>query len=138
MKANFRTCPQCSTRNRLDKEFCVKCGEPLEGVKAGDGTASKKGKPGFFVTSEDEGQSPMVPLVFVILTLGVVFAGWRYVSQTPGPDLPTPVAKVVTTPLPVTTPNPGDPGAADYLAGMDALRATDFPKALRLLRQAVA
>ncbi|MEO5761427.1 MAG: tetratricopeptide repeat protein [Vicinamibacteria bacterium] len=104
----------------------------------GDGTASKKGKPGFFVTSGDEEQSPMVPLVFVILTLGVVFAGWRYASQTPAPEFPTSVASVVITPVPVTTPTRAEPGVAEYLAGMDALRAADFPKALRLLRQAVA
>ena len=83
MKPNFRTCPQCSTRNRLDKEFCVKCGEPLEGVKAGDPTsaapaAGKKGKPGIVVSRDgDEGQSPLVPFILVLLTLGVAFCAWR-------------------------------------------------------------
>lgn len=58
MKPNFRTCPQCSTGNRLDKEFCVKCGEPLEGVKAGDpNEAPKKGKPGIFL-SRDGDEAP--------------------------------------------------------------------------------
>ncbi len=81
MKPNFRTCPQCSTRNRLDKEFCVKCGEPLEGIKAGEpGGSSAKRKPGFVVSDADEGQSPIVPLVIVLLTLGVGFAAWRSIA----------------------------------------------------------
>ena len=94
MKPNFRTCPQCSTRNRLDKEFCVKCGEPLEGVKAGDPTAAtapaaKKGKPGIVVLRDgEEGQSPLVPFILVLLTLGVAFGAWRIVQEaeaTPDP-----------------------------------------------------
>ena len=82
MASNFRTCLQCSTRNRLDKEFCVKCGESLEGVSAGDPAAAKKAKPGFLVSIEgEEAQSPLIPLVFVILTLGVVFAAWRTIQS---------------------------------------------------------
>ena len=140
MKPNFRTCPQCSTRNRLDKEFCVKCGEPLEGVKAGDTAALKKGKPGFIVSADEEGQSPFVPLIFVLMTLGVVLAGWRYVSTQP-PAIPVtqgPPRPLVQQDLPAATPKPSDPGAAAYVAGMAALRAADYPGAIRNLREAVA
>ena len=141
-KPNFRICPQCSTRNRLDKEFCVKCGEPLEGIKAGDPNAPEKtkGKPGFFVAGGDEGQNPLVPLVLVILTLLVAVAGWRYVASTPAPTpLPTTEARPVTqASLPEAKLVAGAPGVEDYSAGVAALRAGDFQTAIRLLRAAVA
>ncbi len=140
MASNFRTCPQCSTRNRLDKEFCVKCGEPLEGVKAGDATAAKKGKPGFLITAEgEEAQSPFVPLVFLILTLGVAFAAWRTLKNaddvTPTAAAPAPV---VQPSLPPVVAVQMAPGVQAYTAGTAALRAQDFPTAIRLLREAVA
>ena len=141
MASNFRTCPQCSTRNRLDKEFCVKCGEPLEGVKAGEPTSAKKGKPGFQVSGEgDDTQSPLVALVFVVLTLGVVFAAWRTIR---GADAATPPPAAAAPPkvqpsLPATTPKPMNPGSKEFADGMAAMRAGDLPTALRLLREAVA
>ncbi len=145
MKPNFRTCPQCSTRNRLDKEFCVKCGEPLEGVRAGDPTAAtapaaKKGKPGIVVLRDgEEGQSPLVPFILVLLTLGVAFGAWRVVQEaeaTPNPaQVAGPVRQASVPPVVVAT---REPGAAEYSAGMAALRAGNFPEAIRLLREAVA
>ena len=141
MAANFRTCPQCSTRNRLDKEFCVKCGEPLEGVKVGDLAAAKKGKPGFQVQlgQGEESQSPLIPLVFVILTLGVAFAAWRVIeganAAAPPPMATAPQAQVA---LPPGTPRPMDPGTKAYADGMAALRAGDLVNAVKLLREAVA
>ncbi len=138
MKPNFRTCPQCSTRNRLDKEFCVKCGEPLEGVGAGDQTAPVKGKPGFVLSEADETQSPLVPLVIVLLTLGVGFAAWRSIAASP-PALPQTVARPQTTAstAPATLATPAA-GVREYGEGVAALRAGDYPNAVRLLRLAVA
>ncbi len=148
MAANFRTCPQCSTRNRLDKEFCVKCGEPLEGIKAGDPAATlvgpgkpKKSKPGFFVRDAgDQGQSPLVPLAFVILTLGVAFAAWRTVQDaTATTTTASPAAAPQVQPsVPVAVAVAMAPGVQAYTAGMAALRAGNFPEAVRWLRQAVA
>ena len=140
MAANYRTCPQCSTRNRLDKEFCVKCGEPLEGVKAGDATAAKKGKPGFRVSEDGDGaQSPLVPLLFFALTVGVGFAAWRTIQSADAaapPQLAS--ASRVQPSLPAGTPKPMDPGVKAYSDGMAALRAGDLPTAVRLLKEAVA
>ncbi|MEO8500789.1 MAG: tetratricopeptide repeat protein [Vicinamibacteria bacterium] len=139
MAPNFRTCPQCSTRNRLDKEFCVKCGESLEGVKSGDPSA-KKGKPGFQVSDEgEEAQSPLVPLVFVFLTLGVVFAAWRTI-QSADAAAPPPAASapVVQPSIPAAVPTQANPGIKAYTEGMAALRGGDFATAIRLLREAVA
>ena len=141
MKPNFRTCPQCSTRNRLDKEYCVKCGEPLEGIKAGDPTlVMKKGKPGFFVAGEgDEAKSPLIPLVVLVLTLGVGLLAWRALQQettaAPAEALPAP-QRQASLPAPVQVEM--TPGVRDYTAGMAALRAGDFTQAVRLLRLAVA
>lgn len=145
MKPNFRTCPQCSTRNRLDKEFCVKCGEPLEGVKAGDPTAAaapgaKKGKPGIVVLRDgEEGQSPLVPFILVLLTLGVAFGAWRVIQEAeanPNTAQAAPPMRQASVPPVVAVEKPA--GQDAYLAGMAALRAGDFPNALRLLREAVA
>ncbi len=138
MKLNFRTCPQCSTRNRLDKEFCVKCGESLEGVKTADQGESSKGKPGFVLTETEEGQSPLVPFVIVLLTLGVAFAAWRSIAAAP----PT-LAQVAVRPQPTVaarsaTPIPPAPGVSEYAQGLAALNAGDFPNAVRLLKLAVA
>lgn len=140
MAANFRTCPQCSTRNRLDKEFCVKCGEPLEGVKAGDQTLamSAKGKPGIVLTdSEEEAQSPLVALVVVVLAVGVGFAAWRTIAAEP-PSLPQTVVRPKEgPPAPATAPSTA-PGVKEYADGLAALNAGDYPNAIRLLRLAVA
>ncbi len=140
MAANFRTCPQCATRNRLDKEFCVKCGEPLEGVKAGDPTATKKGKPGFFVTEEGEAaRSPLVPLVLVILTIGVAVAAWQTLQNTETAAATPPSTAPQRQPsIPVATIAPVGPGVQEYTAGMAALRAGDLPGAVRLLGLAVS
>jgi len=145
MASNFRTCPQCSTRNRLDKEFCVKCGEPLEGVKAGDAAATaaagaKKGKPGFRVSDEgEEAQSPLVPLVFVALTIGVAFAAWRTIqSADAAPATPVAAAPVAQASLPAMVPTQMAPGVQAYTAGMAALRAGDYVNATKLLREAIA
>jgi len=146
MKPNFRTCPQCSTRNRLDKEFCVKCGEPLEGVKAGDPvaatvvTAGKKGKPGIVVSRDgDEGQSPLVPFILVLLTLGVAFGAWRVVQDAEAtPNTVQAAAPARQASVPPVAGATMEPGVAEYTAGMAALRAGNFPEAIRLLREAVA
>lgn len=142
MAANFRTCPQCSTRNRLDKEFCVKCGEPLEGVKAGDAASAKKekGKPGFQVSAEgDEVQSPLVPLLFFVLTLGVGFAAWRTIQSADAAAPPTLAsAPRAQASLPPSTPKPMDPGVKAYTDGMAALRSGDTAAAVKLLKEAVA
>jgi tetratricopeptide (TPR) repeat protein len=145
MKPNFRTCPQCSTRNRLDKEFCVKCGEPLEGVKAGDPALAptlvgKKGKPGFSVsTGGDEAQSPLVPFILVLLVLAVAFGAWRVVQEGgPAPNAGRAAAPVKPAPVPPVAAATMAPGVAEYTAGMAALRAANYPEAIRLLRAAVA
>jgi tetratricopeptide (TPR) repeat protein len=143
MASNFRTCPQCSTRNRLDKEFCVKCGEPLEGVKAGDpaAAAAKKAKPGFQLstTEAQEAQSPLVPLFLVFLTLGVGYAAWRTIQGT---EPPAALAAAPPRPQASLPPPPAAPrmssGAEQYTAGMAAMRAGNFPDAIRLLREAIA
>ena len=145
MKPNFRICPQCSTRNRLDKEFCVKCGEPLEGVAAGDPNektlVSKPGagkpRPGFFVTQEEQEQSVLVPVVLVVLTLGVAIAAWRSVAGRPPGDVPQVVDRRVPVSAAASTPVPPGPGVAEYAAGIAALRSGDLANAVKLLKQAV-
>lgn len=142
MKPNFRTCPQCSTRNRLEKEYCVKCGESLEGVAAGDPAeeAAKKSKPGFFVSEEGaEARSPLFALVLFLGALGAAYGAFQVLRSTeatpPATAAPVPRAQA-SLPPPVAVPK--GPGAEDYTAGMTALRAGDFATATRLLRQAVA
>lgn len=140
MASNFRTCPQCSTRNRLDKEFCVKCGESLENVRAGDSSETRAGKPGFRVSEEgDEAQSGLVPLVLIILTVGVGFAAWRTIQDASAATAPPPARPLVVQPaLPPPSPTKLSPGVREYTDGMAALRAANYPIAIQLLREAVA
>lgn len=139
MAPNFRSCPECSTRNRLDKEFCVKCGESLEGVPAGDPAEAAKGKPGFLVSAGDSYRSPIVPVGLVLLTIGIGVLGWQNLNQAPPPATvagPPPARPQVSLPPVIVIPM--DPGVSDYTSGMAALRAGDFTSAVRFLRQAVA
>ena len=141
MKPNFRTCPQCSTRNRLDKEFCVKCGEPLEGVRAGDSSADKQGRPGIFVSQGggDADQSPLVPLALVLLTLGVALAALQTVRRVEEPATPPlGAAPQVQASIPSSTPLPPGPGVQAYASGQNALRGGDLVSAVRFFREAVA
>ena len=143
MASNFRTCPQCSTRNRLDKEYCVKCGEPLEGVKAGDpaAAAAKKAKPGFQLSTTEaaEAQNPIVPLMVAILALGVGYAAWRTIqnAEPPAALAAAPARPQASLPPPPSAPRMS-PGVEQYTAGMAALRAGNFADAIRLLREAIA
>jgi tetratricopeptide (TPR) repeat protein len=142
MKSNFRICPQCSTRNRLDKEFCVKCGEPLEGVKAGDAAAAppgSKAKPGFVLSEDDQGQNPIVPFLIVLAALGVAFAGWVRLQNAPAPP-PPPTAVPLTqasVPAPRESGSTPTPGADAYAAGQGALRNGNLPEAVAAFRLAV-
>lgn len=141
MKPNFRTCPQCSTRNRLDKEFCVKCGEPLEGIAAGDPkeAAAKKGKPGFVVSSQDSAKSPVVPLLLFLVVIGTAVGAWRVLTEAPAAAAPAASsAPKAQASLPPVVAVPMGPGVQDYTAGMAALRGGNFAEAVRLLRLAVA
>ena len=144
MAPDFRICPQCSTRNRLDKEFCVKCGEPLEGVKAGDpaaaaaAAAAKKRKPGFVVSGKESAQSPIIPLLLVLLTLGSLYGAWNVLQSAPEAaptTAPRPLGPAVA---PSSSPLPAAPGLEHYSAGVAALRAGDFKTAVARLRLAVA
>jgi tetratricopeptide (TPR) repeat protein len=137
MKPNFRICPQCSTRNRLDKEFCVKCGEPLEGVSAGD---PSKPEASFFVSGEEE-RSTLIPLVAFVLLLIVALSAWRYIQQTGLPAAPESTNRAITRPVenpPPATPVPAGPGVDDYTAGVAALRSGDYQTAVTRLRAATA
>lgn len=140
MASNFRTCPQCSTRNRLDKEFCVKCGESLENVRVGETADGRLAKPGFRVSEEgDEAQSAFVPLVLIILTLGVAFAAWRTIQSASAASPPPAARPLVAQPdLPRPVQTQLSPGVKEYTDGMAALRAANFPIAIQLLREAVA
>ncbi|MBK5255983.1 MAG: tetratricopeptide repeat protein [Vicinamibacteria bacterium] len=140
MKPDFRICPQCSTRNRLDKEFCVKCGEPLEGVAAGDPAEEKdtKGKASFFV-SETEDKSVLIPLIAVLLLLFVALAAWRYLQATApatGPETTGQSMLIAPESPPPPTPVPAGPGVEDYSAGVAALRSGDYKTAVTRLRAA--
>jgi tetratricopeptide (TPR) repeat protein len=140
MKPNFRTCPQCSTRNRLDKEFCVKCGEPLEGVAAGDPkeTAGKKGKPGFVVSSEGEStRSPIVPMLLFLVMLGAFVGAWQTLREAPQAATPPAASPQLQATLPPVVVIPRGPGIDDYTSGMAALRAANSAEAVRFLRLAV-
>lgn len=109
-------CPACGVRNRPTWEFCVKCGESLEGAA---------------LTTEDEVDGPEaeapapvsgVPSTVVLglaLLAVVVFAAvaWRYASEADPPPQPDPAMFTIATlppELPGSEPLPSTPGAEAF------------------------
>lgn len=137
MAANFRICPKCGVRNRLDKEFCVSCGEPLEGVATGDPAAAvaTAGAP-----ADIEGGNPIGLAVSALLLLVVGVWGWRTVSTAAEPEANQQAFSMPAAPqnLPAPSVRPDLPGAADYAAGVAALNQGNLQVALERLRAATA
>ena len=68
MKAGeVRICPSCQTRNKAKWEFCVRCGESLQGVRLGEGAA---GAAPAAVEAETDGVPfPWISVVGALLAL---------------------------------------------------------------------
>jgi tetratricopeptide (TPR) repeat protein len=137
MKANFRICPKCGVRNRLDKEYCVSCGESLEGVVAGDPADQKASVE--LTQTEREDTSPAFAIGAGLLFLTVAIVTVQLVRRAEPQAAPA-IASLPSKPQdgPVATPPPDAPGSREYSEGMLALRQGDTPRALELLRAAVA
>src|SRR5262245_5621198 len=79
MAPNFRSCPACGTRNKLKWEFCVKCGESLQDVKASAAAPAAAAEP----VSAEPGAFNWGGALMTVLALGAaVYAGLRFRPET--------------------------------------------------------
>ena len=113
-------CPACEAPNRPTWEFCVRCGESLEGAPPqdeGTGTARMVLRPA------DEGTSSAtstgVALLFVLALSALAVGAWVGPSRA-GPERPDPAMFTIGT-LPSPLPSPPAPapdsGVEDYVEG---------------------
>jgi Flp pilus assembly protein TadD len=135
-------CPACETRNRANWEFCVRCGESLQGVNltlvslpelGGDTELS----PELEDTSSGGGVAVLGVLALAVLS---AVACW-YVREGPAPKQPSPdIFTVATLPpsLPAPAPAaPEKPGAKDFEEGRRLLAGGDAARAIPFLSRAV-
>jgi len=137
---DFVVCPACQTRNKKTWEFCVRCGESLEGAAAEQKAAAAGGEAQ--ASWSDEFSWRGVVGTLLLLALGV--AGFVYIRHA-NVESPPPTAGIfaaATTPssLPKPPPQaePQGPGAAQYLKGRQLLREGKAKEAAAFLAQAVA
>jgi tetratricopeptide (TPR) repeat protein len=148
MAADFRLCPACGTRNKLKWEFCVKCGESLQGVAAGTAAAP----PASAADDADESFFDWRSAATTALALGVAAAvGLRFRPEPAQADpsvFATPARSEASPPVPPKVEDSrlsrglqqlygGDPrGALQALAAAAAATPND-PMARRAYGQAL-
>lgn len=136
MAADFRVCPACETRNKLKWEFCVKCGESLQDVKAGTpgGAAAvtpRESTPGF-------DWKGTLGTVLAIAGAAAIFFKFRPEPTQADPGIfenpvRTEVAAAQAPRVPVAETQDAKVGE-----GLKRLNSGDARSALELLAQAVA
>jgi tetratricopeptide (TPR) repeat protein len=138
--ADYKVCPACETRNRAKWDFCIRCGESLQGVAATRETVA---------AAAVEEEAPSAGSSRPLLTLGgvvvVALLGYWAVQafrSTDAPERPNPgiFAMATVPPAPPSAapaPAPG-PGVKDFDEGRRLLAQGDAAGATRLLAQAVA
>jgi len=140
--SDLRICPQCGTQNKVKWEFCVRCGESLQGVAVGDSRkpASKPEAP-----VDDFPDRPWRSVVWTVLALGVAVAlAVMYFVHPPPAQAPRPDPgtfgglRVPSTPPPKTLPAREVPGQKEFEEGRAALLRGDTAHALELLAAAVS
>jgi tetratricopeptide (TPR) repeat protein len=135
----YRVCPNCDTRNKIQWEFCVKCGESLVDVPVG--APASAGPPVAEDVVEGSSAGLLSVLGMVVLIAGSVVYLAR-TTQRPAP--PRPPADSILT-LPTVPPGPptavvasGAPGAQNFERGRVLLAQRKPVEALKYLADAVA
>jgi tetratricopeptide (TPR) repeat protein len=135
--ADFKICPNCGTRNKPKWEFCVKCGESLEGLTLVSGmpspVAAAEAAPVVVEEAEEAGEGLGTTLVGLAAVLAVVGVAYHISSNPNKADAalfvgPATANTGVSVP-PAPPPEPpsrldegrrlllrGDPGALQRLA----------------------
>jgi tetratricopeptide (TPR) repeat protein len=136
----FLVCPACGTRNKSTWEFCVRCGESLEGAeKPVAATRSTTAPP------ETESSAPgWKAALGSVLLIGLAIAAFLYIRQAnaTAPDekafLTIPTMPSAVPPGRAMQPKPTGPGAKDFAEGMRLFQAKQYADALPLLASAAA
>jgi predicted Zn-dependent protease len=138
MKAgDFRICPSCQARNKPKWEYCVRCGESLQGVPLGPASTAA---PDVETVDEVAGTESHVPAAAATVLGGaVLLAGmWYSLSGATARTAAKPDPGIFAIPRADPTPPPSveRPGASepgDYQKGMLLMARKDFASALPLL-----
>jgi tetratricopeptide (TPR) repeat protein len=134
---DFVVCPACGTRNKTSWEYCVRCGESLEGAA----TSAPARPPAAPVQESDGAWKTWAGTVALI---AVAVGGFLYIRQA---NATSPVAErspltIPTLPKqpvePAKAPPQAGPGAKDFGEGARLLRAKRFADAIPLLQNAVS
>jgi len=144
-------CPSCGTRNKPMWEYCVRCGESLDGAAVDAPTAKaqaaprakRKGKGLSILVHEREPESSLPPGLIlgvgVVILVGLAFAGWRYARTAPPSQAADPGLFTIPT-LPSSRPSPpapaSGPGSEDYNEGLRLMAAGKAADALPFLSRA--
>ena len=137
--ADYKVCPACETRNRAKWDFCIRCGESLQGVATTRETvaaaAAEEGAP-------SQGVNPLMAIVGIVAIAGLGYLSVRYFTSRGAPERPNPAifTPATTPPEPpsASTASTTGPGLSAYEEGRRLLAQGDAVGAMRLLAQAVA
>ncbi len=147
-------CPSCGTRNKPTWEYCVRCGESLQGAvvepaaktqaapAAAKGKRKGKGKLNILVHERDPESSMPPGLILgvgLVILAGLAVAGWRYARTAPAPQTADPSIFTIPT-LPSSRPAApapaSGPGSEDFNQGLRLLAAGKAADALPFLSSA--
>src|SRR5262245_57875413 len=139
-----KTCPACGTRNKAKWEFCVRCGESLQGVENTDdapATTVVMGAQPAEETEADAGDSATGTVFAMLLAVAGVgfFAYWM--QRTAAPENPVEPSAFQIPTLPPSAPSTlavaADDGSADLTLGRRLLAQGDLAGAIQALSRAV-
>lgn len=139
MAANALVCPACGARNKPKWEFCVRCGESMQGVApVRAAKAPAKAEAG---DSRPSTGSSWILLAFGLVLVGAILvAGVRYAQKAPPLARPDPGMFAMPTEPKVAPSAPGadEPGAKDFAEGQRLYGEGKAAAALPYLERASA
>jgi len=112
-KEQSKTCPACGTRNKAKWDFCVRCGESLQGVEPSEDAAPK---PTVVITDSgsEENQSSLgaMAAIGVMLLAAAGVAVW-WVQRTPPAPAASPSSAFQIATLPPASGGPAPAASGD-------------------------
>ena len=137
----FVVCPACGTRNRTSWEFCVRCGESLEGAVAS--SDAKRGAEA--VSPPAEGGADWGAWAGSLLLVAIGVAAFLYIRQA-NATTSIPETGLLTIPTQPAKPEslakaprrPASAGAKDFAEGSRLVREKKYEEALPFLSNAAS
>jgi tetratricopeptide (TPR) repeat protein len=135
-------CPACGARNKPKWEFCVRCGESLQGVAPTRATSGRaEAEEAAEARPPSAGSGRLLVVVAGLLLVGLAVAAWRYSRGASGPARPDPgLFTVATRPSELPSPSPpGEgPGYTDFVEGLRLYEQQKAGEAVPFLARAAA